>query len=362
MKKYLALGTLIFLLATLTGCEKRVSDIPNLLEPVDVKVDMAEVTIGDVSKIVMYSGEVVPYIESMSFDADGSLEQVKVMLGDTVKTGDVLAVLDTEQLTAQMELLGAEILHMEKMGEFSDRQLELDIEIANTELLSLQESWADEQTCTEKEQEIQKLELQLKQTKELRELELQEKQSALELLQEKEEKTRITAPFDGTVVYIGDVKSGDLMQAYEPVIYLADDSQLSIATDYIPEYELTKTERIYAKILDREYEVSYLPYNESEYMSMLLNDAEPKAKFVFETPDEALAGGQYAAVIVVKAHRENVLTVPINALYQEGLDWYVYRQEDGQRVRCDVTVGVVSETNAEIIEGLKEGDLVYVKN
>lgn len=362
MKRYLALGAISFALISLTGCGKQVMNVPELLEPVDVKVDMAEAVIGDVSKIIMYSGEVVPYVESVGFASDGSLDQIQVMVGDTVQCGDVLAVLDTEQLLEQMEVLKEEIQHMEQLGAFSDRQLELDLEIANIELLNLQENWADEETCTAKEQEIQKLELQLKQAREMRTLEIQEKQSALNLLLEKEERTRITAPFDGTVIHISDVKNGDMIQAYEPVIYLADESQLSLATEYIPEYEMIKTERIYAKILDREYELSYLTYNEEEYVSMVLNDAEPKAKFMFEEPDEMLKSGQYAAIIVVKAHAEDVLTVPVNALYEDGPDWYVYRDEDGQRVRCDVTTGVISSSNAEIIDGLKEGDLVYVKD
>ena len=95
---------------------------------------------------------------------------------------------------------------------------------------------------------------------------------------------------------------------------------------------------------------------------MGLNGVEPKAKFAFEAPDDMLRSGQYAAVIVVKAQRENVLTIPINALYEDGLDSYVYRQEEGQRIRCDVATGVISATSVEIVEGLKEGDLVYVKD
>lgn len=362
MKRYLALGVISLVLTGLTGCSKQALEVPELLEPVAVKADIAKVTTGTVSKMVMYSGEVVPYVESISFAADGSLDQVQVLVGDQVRQGEVLALLDTEQLQEQMERLEEEMQYLEKTGEFSDRKMELDIEIANTELLILRENWADEQTCAAKELEIQKLELQLKQTREVRELELQEKQNALELLQEKEEKNQMTAPFDGTVVYISNVKKGSPIKAYEPMIYLADDSQLSLITDYIPEYEMAKTERICAKIMDREYEVSYLPYNEEEYMNMILNDVEPSAKFAFAAPDDTLESGQYAAIIVTKKISENVLTIPANALYEDGLDQYVYRQEDGQRVRCEVTAGVISDTNVEIIEGLKEGDLVYVKD
>ena len=184
MKRYLALSVISFVLIGLSGCGNQTSEIPELLDPVDLKADIAEAVIGNVSELVMYNGEVVPEIEGISFAADGRLDQVQVMVGDKVQCGDVLALLDAESLLEQMDDLKQEIQYTEKLGEFSDRQLELDIEIANTELLVLQENWADEQTCAEKELEIRKLELQLRQERELRELELQEKQNALKMLQE----------------------------------------------------------------------------------------------------------------------------------------------------------------------------------
>ena len=56
-----------------------------------------------------------------------------------------------------------------------------------------------------------------------------------------------------------------------------------------------------------------------------------------------------------------MLTVPVNALYRDETGQYVYRMEDGKRVRCEVEVGMTSDVKAEILEGLQEGDEVYVK-
>jgi HlyD family secretion protein len=94
---------------------------------------------------------------------------------------------------------------------------------------------------------------------------------------------------------------------------------------------------------------------------MILEDKELKAKFAFQDPDDFLESGQYAAIQIIKSYREDVLTVPINALYKDGVNYYVYKQEDGHSVRCDVKTGVISSTKAEILEGLEEGDVVYVK-
>ena len=55
------------------------------------------------------------------------------------------------------------------------------------------------------------------------------------------------------------------------------------------------------------------------------------------------------------------MTVPFNALYRDEKGRYVYKIVDGERVRCNVTVGITNDVEAEILEGLREGDVVYVK-
>ena len=59
--------------------------------------------------------------------------------------------------------------------------------------------------------------------------------------------------------------------------------------------------------------------------------------------------------------RENVLKIPLNALYSEDDMYYVYIIEDGEtRVRRNVEIGAVSAAEAEIVSGLEEGDVIYV--
>lgn len=362
MKKCLAQVSVLLILMGLAGCGSDSMEPPELLEPVDVKMDVAKVQKGEIYEISTYNGEVVPYVKEVYFSADGYLDQIHVTIGDTVQKEEVLATLDNEQILEQIKKLEEEINHIVKLGEFDDRKANLDIEIACEELAVLQESGAFAQTCEAKELEIQKLRLQLEQTRELRNLDLQEKQSSLEMLRENAGKNQLTAPFSGTVVYISDIGKGDSVQAYAPVIYLADDSQLSLSTDYIPETNLTTADRIYAKIMDKEYEISYIPYDRNEYIAMMLHGEEVKTQFSFHAADSFLESGQFAAIMVIRSYRENVLTIPVNALYRDGTGRYVYKQADGQRVRCDVTAGVISDTKAEIVEGLEEGDMVYVKD
>lgn len=361
MKKYTALVMTLFILAGLAGCGTEAVTAPELLEPVAVKMDVANAEKGDIYHVTTYQGAVVPCVEELHFLVDGYLEEFSVMTGDMVQKGEVLATLSEELTLKEIEGLEDEIANLVKLGEFSDRQAQADIEIAKEELAIQKESGAAAQDCKVKELEIQKLELTLAQTRELRELELQEKRSSLQDLRSKVGKNEITAPYSGRIVYVSEVEEGAAIQGYTPVIYIADDSRMSLSTDYISESVVEGADKVYARILDKDYDISYIPYDRSELVTMMLSGEEIKTKFSIDTEDAGLQNGQFAVVMVYSQYKENVLTVPVNALYRDEARHYVYKQSEDARVRCDVTVGMTTDTKAEIVEGLEEGDVVYVK-
>jgi len=69
------------------------------------------------------------------------------------------------------------------------------------------------------------------------------------------------------------------------------------------------------------------------------------------------AGMSLSATIEV-ARRENALLVPLEAVYGAGQEAQVMILVEGQPVARDVVVGLSSDTMAEILEGLQEGETV----
>ncbi len=63
-------------------------------------------------------------------------------------------------------------------------------------------------------------------------------------------------------------------------------------------------------------------------------------------------------VTVTESQRNNVLSLPREALHTEGMNDYVYRIIDDRLVRTAVQVGLTNLTRFEILGGLKEGDEV----
>lgn len=365
MKRKAALPMALIFFAGLAGCGVKTqvpAPAPELLEPVDVKMDMAMAQRDDIYELSVYNGEIVPYTQELYFTVDGYLEAFHVMIGDTVQEGDVLAALSEEQTLEQIADLEEEIDELITMGEFSDRLDSADIEIARQELEYMHALGQFGYAGAAKELEIQKLELALNEAKELRGLELQKKQEALRALREKLGKNEITAPCSGRVVYVGNAGKGDAIQGYSPVIYLADESRLSLSADFISESEVNGAERLYARVGDRELDITYVPYDVGEMVKAVLAGEEMRTRFLVEGDGAELSAGQFAVVMVYRFYKEDVLTIPINALHRDGSGQYVYVQADGVRVRRNVKTGMTTDTKAEITDGLGEGDMVYVQD
>lgn len=69
-----------------------------------------------------------------------------------------------------------------------------------------------------------------------------------------------------------------------------------------------------------------------------------------------------ANIDIEGAQRQNVLTVPIEAVFRKGGRDVVYKIVNGQPVETPVAVGLVDIARAEIVEGLQAGDSVALED
>ena len=73
---------------------------------------------------------------------------------------------------------------------------------------------------------------------------------------------------------------------------------------------------------------------------------------------EALGDGFRVEARIVTAEAKDVLKVPTSALFRVGEDWAVFRVEDGVARHRIIKLGLQNGLEAEVQEGLAEGDLV----
>ena len=67
-----------------------------------------------------------------------------------------------------------------------------------------------------------------------------------------------------------------------------------------------------------------------------------------------------ASVNIIAQHKENVLLIPSRAIKRDTQGTYVTIQTLGGSQRANLTIGISNGTMTEIVEGLKEGDRVYL--
>ncbi len=365
MRKGMCLLAMLLAAALLGGCAQEAVEIPELMEPVGVQSDMAAAYIGEIFEMTYYDASVVPYVEELYFEVDGQVEAVHVYPGKEVEAGDVLIELDQEAQQEKAEQLRSSIEYAERDNAYSDALAELDIEMLRTELKQLMAQGGTETQIALKQNEIAQKEAALRQTKALREPELEAQRKALEDAEALLDKNVIRAPFTGRIVYGKEITQGSWISAYDPLIFLADDTRLELRSEYVSSGLLDNASRVYARVLDQDYEIEVEPIDQKEYISTVLAGGTIYTDYLPVGPEDKLdrlEAGQYAAICVLTGYIPDALLVPSGAVLRDTDGKYVYVDENGSRVRRAVVTGMSTDGLVQIKEGLEEGEVVYVKD
>lgn len=342
------------------------ADVPELIEPVGVKLDTAEVERQDLYQLKYYDASVVPYVEELAFTVDGQIETMEVLVGDMVKAGDVLATLNQDALEEQVESLRERIEYAETELAFAKRDDQIALAMAQLELDRMRGQAAAGEVSQDavklRQADVDILRAGQRQARELDEFEINSLKRQLESAESELGSNVIVAPFDGRIVYMNDVEKGNWVKAYDSMFFIADDTRLSIDSAYISTSTLENANALYARVGGVDYDLTPRKFNWREYVAIALSGGELRTDFDFaDGAPDCLESGMYAAVFVKSGLVEDALTIPANALYSDGNGRYVYKIEGDTRVRTAVTTGRATTTSVQITDGLEEGDLVYVK-
>ena len=69
--------------------------------------------------------------------------------------------------------------------------------------------------------------------------------------------------------------------------------------------------------------------------------------------------GMTGTVRLYRGYKANTLVVPRGCVSSDEYGAYVYLDQDGQRTKTYITLGLETTTYYEVLEGLKEGDMLY---
>jgi HlyD family secretion protein len=182
--------------------------------------------------------------------------------------------------------------------------------------------------------------------------------SSLKTLDEQLANSQVKAPFEGLITQTNG-REGDQINAYTPVVIMANPTSILVALE-LNQQDLGKVKiGMPATVaVDQfkgqkfETKVIGLPEQTSGPMPESLKRTV-KVEFKPPTPVDL---GALANVVITTQKKDNVVTIPNQALRRFGGRKYVQVVvENGRKREVDVETGIQTDTEVEIVNGIKEG-------
>ncbi len=271
-------------------------------------------------------------------DQGGTISEFYVRVGDEVKKGDKICEIDTTDIDYQIQL----------------KELDRKRAYLNTEVLY-------ENGCTQAEYDRAYVDVQL--------LDIE-----LEKLYEQRDGSVLTAPCDGIISQLADVRVGDTASSGQTIATIMQTNKLYI--DIKPN-DLTlfpMGQKLQIRINDELYdgEVFMTPdelveyrKEESESHDKLEEggidyDAETiYVRFSDKAPEDAV--GQLADTILVLDRVEDAVVISNNLIKTVDGEKIVYVLKDGEKTAVPIEIGLQTGSQSEIISGLSEGDEIVIR-
>jgi len=315
--------------------------------------------LGDISIILDEVGEIKPVKEvNVKSKISGKIKKLYVEEGELIDEGDIIAEVEPDMQQAQtLSRIKSNLQTAEIELETAQKNFNSDRKLYEKDFIS-DDEWLASQNA------LKKAEINY--------------QSALEqyqLIQEigiTEENLKITAPVSGTVIH-KDVEEGEMVVSSESysggtvILTIADLSKMIILAE-INEIDIGKIS------ISQPVDISIEAFPDADYKGKITHIA-PMAKIgnnnirVFDikisienlTPN--LKPGMSANVTIIGRTSKNVITVPIQAIFQdENGNNIVYKVESDTLITPQIVkTGINDLEKVEIIEGIAAGDTISLK-
>jgi RND family efflux transporter MFP subunit len=327
------------------------------------------------------AGEFIPYQEiEMHAKVSGYVRKINVDIGDKVKTGQVLAVLEVPELVAQLQGAGAGVRHSQQ--EVQRMQNEVTRDEAQYAALHANAQRLDEANRA-RPGLIAQQELDDAQAKDrAAQAQVESAKSALSAARQQLEMsqannsqvsamsdyTRIVAPFDGTVTWrYADtgalVQSGTSNSNSAPVVKLA---QVNVLRLRIPVPDSLAASVGVGETADVVVQGTGEHFTgKVTRFTGALDRTTRTMQVEIDVPNETykLQPGMYANVALQTQSHPDALTVPVEAVQRHDGKTTVLVVSQQNRVELrEIQIGLEDPDRAEVISGLREGERVIVGN
>lgn len=293
----------------------------------------ADVEKGTLAQTVSVTGKVNPNEQiDLTFKTTGILKSISVDVGDTVKKGQILAVIDTGSLLSQL------------------RQAQAQVEYQDETLDHMKENRG---TYEEEQRDAQRA---------LRE----QARESVNIIKDQLRDVRMISPIDGVVIRrTADPGETVVLSLNSPVITIAQKEDLLIQAN-VPESDIIKIQ------IGQKADVTFDAFPLEEVFGATISQIDPastviqdvvyyRIKLKLDNLDPRLKAGMSANIDIKTAEKENVLMAPQRAIKTEGNKKFVdvLQEIDNTTKKLFVETGLEGDDGmVEITSGLKGGEKV----
>ncbi|MEZ2126907.1 MULTISPECIES: efflux RND transporter periplasmic adaptor subunit [unclassified Sinorhizobium] len=291
------------------------------------------------------------YTVNIKTRVDGELQSVMFTEGQSVKKGDLLAIVDPRPFQAAADQAAAKI--KQDQADLADAQY----------LLSKDEKLSEQQIATQETVEQQQSQVQSAIAQ------LAEDQAAKEAADISLSYTEIRSPIDGRAG-IRQVDAGNQIHATDttPIVTITQTQPISVVST-LREDDLNA---VRDALKSGPVEVIALPMDQSKELAtgtlslidnvIDQNSGTIRIKSTFENKDDALWPGQFVLLRIKQKTLHQAITIPSSALQRGGDGFFVYVvSDDGVAAVCKVVPGPIENGRAVIATGLTGDEQVVTE-
>ena len=368
------------ILCSLTACGKHGNVRAESQAAGGASVGVTKVVRKTMRRQLSLSSELVPFQEIDVYAKEsGYVHNLLVDYGTRVKKGQLMAVLEIPELEAQIQQDEAAIRNATEMITHAEHELNR-VEAAHQPLHAAYQRLngvAQTRPGLVAQQEVddaQGRDLAAEAQIEASKSTLQSAQSQLQAAQAKKEHdsvlfgyARITAPFEGVVTQRY-ANQGTLMQAGTssstqaiPLVRLSQDNLfrlvIPVPETYVRYIKIGEPVSVNVTSLNRTF-----PGKVARFSVDVKEDTRTMHTEVdVQNPERVLVPGMYAEATLVLEEKANAVAVPLQAIERTGEMTRVDVVTPENKIdRRTVKLGMETSTDAEILAGLAEGDMVVV--
>ncbi|KAF7774847.1 HlyD family secretion protein [Pseudoalteromonas marina] len=332
------------------------------------QVNIAQVEQGNIADSIMASGNLVFNTQvQLRSEVTGRVDKVFVEEGQSVKQGDILMRLDTTAFESEVNRNQAvlrateiEIKHSQTRLANLERQLKRQKELYDVGLGN-QESFEN----IESARDLAKIDI------ESRKESYNQAQASLQIAQDRLSKSVFRAPMSGLLASVN-IKEGETVIAGTTNIIGSDLMLVADPSAILAELRVDETDIASIK-LNQQADIYAAAYPNEPFSGKVINIGtsaknQPgsqglsfRVKVLLDPTDRQLYAGMSCRAEIATSIAENGLKLPIEAIQKEEGKTFVWRLNSDNTVsKVIVSVGISSDIEQAITEGLSKGDNVVI--